>query len=581
MTFDALTLAAVRDELEAEVRGGQVQGVVLAGPLTVGLEIYAQGRRRFLLCSAEPLAARVCLSADRPVRDADTPTPLLLLLRKHVRDGRLVGIEQPPYERLLKLRIAKRDDTGVRGEVALIIEAMGRRSNVVLVGADGCILDALRRVGPTRNPRRAVLPRRPYLDPPPQDRLDPLDAATYGRLRSASFDQPSATTEDLLAARLAGFSPLAAREAAFRANDRLGRSGAEADWGAVEAAVRDLLGPLESGRWQPTVCRQDERVVAFAPYRLTQLPESRLEAFASISRVVELGLAETTAPRPAPPANRALIEVIDGLRGQAERKAAALARALETADEAGSLQQDGEAVLANLALIRADQTTLDFNGRQIALDPELSPLENAQRLFRDYRKARDAARQVPRLLEATRLRLRQLDELGVLAEVADSPGRQRALREDLAPLDAPPEPASERPTRKGKARPSTPDGRVLRTRTPDGLEVLVGTSGRGNETVTFKLAQPGDLWLHARGVPGSHVILRTAGREPPPASLLYAARLAARNSRARAAGRVEVDYTPRKWVRKIPAAPPGLVTYSGERTLAVGLDEVRPTPSQG
>ena len=578
MSFDALTLAAVRDELENTLLGGQVQRVVLGGRWTLGLEVYAHRQQRFLLCSAEPLRARVCLAEDRPVRDLDTPTPFLLLLRKHVRHGRIVAVRQPPYERVLTLQIAKRAE-GVTGEVRLIIETMGRRSNVVLIGPDGLILDALRRTGPGRNPRRPVLPHQPYAAPPAQDRLDPLDEASYARLGAEPASTPEAALEDVLAGRLAGFSPLAAAEAAFRAEGRLGARAAEANWAAVRAAVFGLLEPLSSHRWEPSVSFEAGRVTAFAPYRLTHLVGGDIQTLPSISRAVELGMAAGAPGPPVPAANRALLATIDELRQQAERKRAALERSLRAADEAVILQQAGEAVLANLGAIQPRQEALSFNGQQIPLDPHLSPLENAQRLFREYRKARDAAKRVPALLGATDLRLRHLEQLRALAEVADTPGRQAELRAELAALEGQADLEIRRggdPARKQTAsprrKPSTPDGLVLRSRTPDGLEVLVGTSGRGNEAVTFKLAEGSDLWLHARGVPGAHVILRTAGREPPPESLVFAARLAARNSQARTAGRAEVDYTLRKHVRKIPGAPPGLVTYGGEKTLSVSIE---------
>ena len=219
MTFDALTMSAVRHELEATVLGGQVQRVVQTGPLGLGFELYASRRRWSLVCSAEPEAARVALARSRPVRETDTPSPLLLLLRKYVRDGRIVRIEQPSYERMLRLQVAKREAEDVHGEVALIIETMGRRSNVILVDRDDVVLEALRRVGPTRNPRRPLLPRRPYLPPPAQARLDPRDSSSYAQLAGEAGADTS--LPDLLARRLAGFSPLAAREVAFRASGRV------------------------------------------------------------------------------------------------------------------------------------------------------------------------------------------------------------------------------------------------------------------------------------------------------------------------------------------------------------------------
>jgi predicted ribosome quality control (RQC) complex YloA/Tae2 family protein len=596
VTFDALTLAAVRDELESELLGARIQQVVLAGGLVLGLEVYGRGRKRFLLCSAEPLTARVCLTEERPIRDSDTPTPLLLLLRKHVRDGRIVSFQQPRYERVLKLRVAKPDNS-VIGETELIIETMGRRSNAVLVGADDAILDALRRAPPSRNPARVILPGQRYALPPPQRRLDPLSEATYHKLKA---DQGSAgkPLADVLAAQLAGFSPLAAREVAFRAHRSRETLASDADWQRVRATVRDLLEPLSSHQWEPTVALDQGRAVAFAPYRLTHLCQHELQLADSISQAVEAVCTGQAAPS-GPPTRRALVEAIDRLRERASRRRAALQRALSSVDQAETLRSAGETILSSLSTIGPGQESLTHGDRTIELDPRLTPLKNAQRMFREYRKVRDAARSVPPLLEANELRVRHLEQLKTLAEVADTPQRLRALRQELDEVELhdrrrtthaePPTTKRSASHRRAGSRSSargrrsdvrrrssvvpspSSDGRLLKRRTPDGLDVLVGTSSLGNNLVTFKLGKADDLWLHARGVPGAHVILRAAGRETPRSSLLYAARLAALNSQARGARRVEVDYTLRKHVRKIGGGPPGLVTYRLEKTLAVEL----------
>jgi predicted ribosome quality control (RQC) complex YloA/Tae2 family protein len=446
---------------------------------------------------------------------------------------------------------------------------MGRRSNVVLVGQDGAVLDAVKRVGPTRNPRRPILPHYAYREPPPQQRLDPRAAETYALLA----EEPAAgrPLAELLAARLAGFSPLAAREVAFRAGVEPAGPAADLSWQRVQEAVGQLLAPLEDGQWSPCLALRNGQVIAFAPYLLTHLPDCELMACASPSEVVGLGLAPSQAPRPVQPAQRELLTEIDLRRDGLRRKRAALARALDAAESSEALRQAGEAILASLYQIQPGQSRLEFAGQQVELDAALTPLENAERYFRDYRKARDANRQLPRLLAETDLQLRQLDELRALTEVADNVPALRALRQELRGDEPEPDRPSGRAARARSPARGREVGRVGRGRTADGLELLVGQTARGNDLVTFKLAGPDDLWLHARGVPGAHVILRTGGREPAQSSLLEAARAAARGSQAHAARRVEVDVTARKYVRKIPAAPPGLVTYSHERTLAIEL----------
>jgi predicted ribosome quality control (RQC) complex YloA/Tae2 family protein len=206
------------------------------------------------------------------------------------------------------------------------------------------------------------------------------------------------------------------------------------------------------------------------------------------------------------------------------------------------------------------------DGEPIELNPKLGPVENAQAYFSRYRKAREAEARVPGLVQQARQAAEYLAQLHTLVEVADHMDAIRALRREIAAATT----GAAEPTRKRSARqPKVSRAPYRRTALADGWEALVGTSAEGNAAVTFDLARPDDLWLHARGVPGAHVILHTKSSAPPDAVIERAAELAAWHSGARTAGAVEVDVAPRRYVKKIPNGPPGLVRYSNERTVRV------------
>src|SRR6266852_2735498 len=178
MSFDALTLSAVRDELEPLLSGARLQKVVLPDELSLAIEAFAPGAGRTnLLLSAHPERARVQRIPSLPGRGIERDTPFSLLVRKHLRDARIHTVRQPRLERVFELDCEQRDASGQHVRVLLIVEAMGRRSNLVLVGEDGVILDAARRSPPSRNSRRPVLPHLPYVSPPPQDRLFPEEVS--------------------------------------------------------------------------------------------------------------------------------------------------------------------------------------------------------------------------------------------------------------------------------------------------------------------------------------------------------------------------------------------------------------------
>ncbi|MDP8924366.1 MAG: NFACT family protein, partial [Chloroflexota bacterium] len=284
-----------------------MQKLTLVDEWTVAFELYGHGERSTLLVSTDPHAARVCLTSDRATRASDTVTPLLLLLRKYVRDGRVDDLDQPSLERVLELRVSKRDDGGDLRDVSLIIEVMGRRSNLVLVSEDGTILDALRRASAEKNPTRPILPHRRYEPPPSQDRLDPFARDTWDAVRALAGRQPETPVVDLLGRELAGFSGLLAREAAFRATGRLDTAAGDADWALVRARVGELLAPVRAHTgWAPSIALEGGRVVAFAPYRLSHLEDGyAVQDIATISEAVERGYADRLAASSGPPAGAA------------------------------------------------------------------------------------------------------------------------------------------------------------------------------------------------------------------------------------------------------------------------------------
>jgi predicted ribosome quality control (RQC) complex YloA/Tae2 family protein len=234
-------------------------------------------------------------------------------------------------------------------------------------------------------------------------------------------------------------------------------------------------------------------------------------------------------------------------------------------------------LLAHAHLLEHGQSTSNYDGLEIALDPKLTPVENAQRYFRDYRRARDAARVVPGLIKRTEHELAYLAEVVNQLDLATDQTALEQLRRELVAAGL----ASPNRADAKRARAPKPHGGFRRLQVGD-FSVLVGTTALGNEHVTFDLGAPDDVWLHAHGIPGSHVVIRTAGRPIPLEVLREAARLAAVHSAARDQVSVAVDWTLRKYVRKIRGAGPGLVTYAHEQALTIrpgGADSAANNPA--
>jgi predicted ribosome quality control (RQC) complex YloA/Tae2 family protein len=563
-------MACIADELRGTILGGRVQQVLLPNNLSVGLEVYSRRRRHYLLASVHAELGGLFLASDKLRRGVDRETGLLLLLRKYARGATITAIDQPPFERVLRLEF----DHPEWGWSVLVVEIMGRHSNIMLVSADGQVLDAVKRVGPHMSSKRPIFPGRPYTPPPPQAKLSPSDLTEYRLRQIVAAHEPDAQVWQVLVKGLRGVSPLLAREVAFRA---LGHPRARLHQverlAPLLEAVRELMAPLADGEWQPTVVLEGDRPVVYAPYLLTHRGDPQvvpslsqaIEAYtaATAGSTVRLGATGSTDPYAA--AKHPVREAIGRARARLERRRQALEASLEQAGQADRWRQWGEWILAYSHTIAPGQKQLvaevgSGEPLNITLDPGKSAVDNAQTYFARYRKAQRAAKGGPARLNEVNLALQDLEQLETDLELASSRPEIDEVRAALAKagyLTA--------KKRLAKAAPSRP----LSVTSPDGFAILVGRNSRQNDQVTFRRAKGDDWWFHARGVPGAHVIVRSQGRELPPDTVRRAAELAAYFSRLRGESRVAVDYTQRRYVRRVPGAAPGLVTYGQERTVRV------------
>lgn len=599
--YDALTIAAVVDELNETILDGRVQRVLQLDRLTVGLEIYA-GRRWQVLLSADPRAARLHLVREgRLTGDATLVTPLLLLLRKYARGARLMRIAQePPLERTVFLRFARFfagdeedeaapegddaeewDEEEVAGELVettLAVEIMGRHSNLILVGPDGRIMDSAKRVPPDLSRVRPILPRGEYGPVPPQAKADPRTITT-GELAMLLAADPAAPLATALVAGLRGLSPQVAREAAYRAvgGARAAARDAQGSEEALRRVLDELYAPLRTGAWAPCLYRNAAgAAVAFSPFPLYHLRELEEERAPSISTIAERFFATTQAVQAHAQRKEALAARIRAERERLEAREHSLRAELARAEEAERWRRWGEAIYAYAWSLEPGQRELVADDLVVPLDPERTPSENAQAYFERYRKAQSAAANLPELLAAAEVGRRYLDQLLTMLDLAGRYEEIAALEREWRDWQAAQrgETPAARPQhgkrKEQRGHGKAPGGarpRPLRAR--GGHQIYVGHTGAQNDAVTFDVAAPGDTWLHGRGVPGAHVVVKWARDAIEEPILEAAAQLAAYYSAGRGAGHAEVDYAARRDVRKIKGTGPGMVTYRNERTLRV------------
>jgi len=561
MYLDALSLSSLVDEFLDTLVGGRIQDVLDVDATGIGLEIYANHRRRYLYLSADKQTPRLHLVADKLRRGLERPTQLGLMFRRYVQDGRLIHVSQPPWERIVQLHVESPD-----GDYAIVVEPMERRSNILLL-RDGVILDCMWRVGPDENRHRLSLPNHAYQLPPPMsERFDPF-TVTAQQLDAALSREPDPKRKlaSALTGMLLGFSPLLAKEITFRAQGDVNAKVHDADPFALYGAIQAVCGPLQRREWQPGIVGDGQQASAYSVYPLRHLEGWR--PVASLSEAMSAFYGAPVGPEAYAEAKRLPQQAIDDARKKLRAKLASLESGLKDERELLRLQQSGELILAYQYAIQRGQTLLraqyDFDQpeMEIALDPQLTPLENAQRYFDQYQRAKRAQEGVPQLIEETRQQMAYLAQLEHDLSLA---ANWNEIDEVTLSLHERGWTGGQAPLRRRGGKPAGP----LKL-TYDGYVIWVGRNSRQNEIVTFKNAKGDDLWLHARDVPGAHVVIRNDGRRISDALIQRAASVAAYYSAKRQEGRVIVDVTRCKYVKKIKGGGPGMVTYRNETTVTV------------
>lgn len=554
MPFDALAMAAITDEVGATA-GGRIQKIVQPSLYGIGLAIYAGGTQRWLLLSADPRFARIQLTS-RLAKAYPTPSPFVMLLRKYLDGARVTSVAQRKQERVMTLHCR-----GGEGEVDLVCEVMGKHSNVMLVGDDKRILGAVKHVRPSESRVRPILPGRTYVPPPeqgrdehlftPGPRLDPCDDPSA--VLTLLSQVRSAPTRAALLGLLPGCGPFLADQIAWRAGAGPETTVGDAGPSELLQAAQSLFDLYRSRDWAPSTFVDARGRSDYSPYR--PLHEADISPALSLSDAISRVVEDAESRDAMGSTRRATLEVIERALRAATRRAASLSEGLVATSEAETYMTYGQLVLAYAHAIAPKQTELILPEMEtvIPLDPSHTPSQNAEQLFRRYRKLRDARQRIPNLLKVAEAEAARLGDLAAFARMAESEGELRALLADVRG----------EPVERKKSQQRGPPRYSL-----NGYTAIAGRNARENEEVTFRLARRDDLWLHARERTGAHVILQ--GPQGPDNDILEAAAaLAAYFSEARTDTGVDVIVASVKDVRKVPGGPPGRVTHRNSRTVRV------------
>lgn len=561
MSFDGLFTRAMSLELKELLLGGRINKVQQPFTNEIILSVRANGKNQKLLLSAHPSYARMQIT-EESYENPKEPPMFCMLLRKHLEGYFIEDIYQIDNERIIVFEIRGRNEIGDTSYKKLMIEIMGRHSNIILVDRDkNTILDSIKHISYAVNSHRAILPGYEYKAPPQQEKQDPYTATEEDVLRAIDFN--SGKLDKQLVQQFAGFSPLIAKEIFYHAG--------LANRDTLPKAFLAVMDPIKKGNYSPSIMdTSDKEYFYFLPIEHVK---GDVKPFPTLSKMLDryyFGKAERDRVKQQ---SNDLERFIVNERDKNSKKIKKLERSLMEAENAEEYQLLGELLTANLYAVKKGMSEVEVLNYyeeegvmiKIPLNPRLSPSENAQKYFTKYQKAKNS---IAIIKEQIQLAEQEYEYFETLYQqiLAASPKDIQEIREELVEEGY----LRERQKKQSK-KPQNVKPVLDYYLSDDQTEIIVGKNNKQNDYLTNRVAARDEIWLHTKDIPGSHVVIRS--KEPSEQTILQAAKLAAYFSKARQSSSVPVDYTLVRHVKKPSGAKPGFVIYDNQQTVFVTPDE--------
>ncbi len=581
MAFDAGMLACMVHEIRTVALGGRIEKVMQPERDEIILQLRSTegGKRLLINAGAGPRMSFTDLARENP---AQAPM-FCMLLRKHLTGARLADIRQEGFERVVTLEFDTRDEMGFACTRRIVAEIMGKYSNLIFTDGDGKIISALKTIDFTTSAQRQVLPGMRYELPPPQDKDNPLEVDFDRFTELYNAENPEKPLDKFILSRFCGISATVAREmvviATRHTDTPLRYATPEEAWRGFDA----VISRIKEGNYAPTMVYDGQNAVEYAFCPLTQY-QSPVETRPFESASAMLDAYFETRDKESRIRQRAadVLRLLTNAESRIKKKLDIQRGELQDCEKAEVYKKYGDMITANLWQLQRgmkqaeitdyevwDEEKEEYGTVIIDLDERLTPSANAQRYYKKYTKARNAKVELAKQIELGET------ELAYIYTVFDALTRAETAN-DLAEIRDELYRSGYASRMKGYAAPKKqPAPTVAKFRTTNGYLVYCGKNNLQNEHITHKLADRNDYWFHAKGVPGSHVVMVTNGEEPDAQDFTDAASIAAHYSKAVGGAQIPVDYLLVRHVRKVPGAKPGFVTYHTNWTAYVTPDAER------
>lgn len=579
MALDGLVIHSIVNELSSKLLGGKVDKIYQPEDDEIILHIRNNKENFKLVLSSSASIPRVYLASNYKKENPISAPMFCMLFRKYIQNGNIVDISQVGFERIIKISVESFDELKEKTTKDIYVEIMGRHSNIILThSVDNKIIDSAKRIPPSISRVRQILPGHTYSLPPKQDKVNPFDNISKSEFIDTliNFDGPIFKA---IYSKFLGISPIIAKEIVFRANINENTSTNELSVDNLDSIFNEftnLFKDIQNNNYNPCIILDEtlDKVVDFSCIKLTLFENLSYIYDESMSKILEDYYKTKDIKDRIHQRSSDLRKSISIKLDRLYNKLAKQQEELKESEKAETYKVKGELITSYIYMVKKGMESVevanfydpDYKNIKISLNKNLTPSENAQRYFKKYNKLKTAKVEVTNQIQISKEEVDYLENILLSIENCENLAELLDIRDELG--------------RVGYLKSSTKNKKETKLTTSphefissDGFKILVGKNNKQNDHLTLKVADNDDIWMHTKSIPGSHVIIKSNGKEVPDETIFEGAMLSAFFSKARMSSQVPVDYTKKKNIKKPNGAKPGMVIYETNSTIYVTPNE--------
>lgn len=572
MAFDGIAVSALVSEFNSRLSEGRIYKIAQTEPDELMITFKSGKNQHKMLISANASLPLVYFTQTNKQAPLTAPN-FCMLLRKHLNNGRIVSITQPGLERIIDFEIQHLDELGDVKVKHLVVELMGKHSNIIFVDDRYTIIDSIKHVTSVMSSVRQVLPGKPYFIPETMDKLNPLTVSREDFFATV-FSKPM-TLSKAIYTSFTGISPAMSESLCFE--NKLDSSlpantFAHGDQNLIWMSFYQMINKIKAKDFSPVIYEKDDKPEEFSALALSTYPDCTCTKYDSISELLENYYAKKNLYTRMRQKSVDLRKIVSNALERENKKYNLQLRQLKDTEKKDKYKVYGELLTTYGYSIEPGTKvfeTVDFytgNPVKIPLDPMLSPIDNAKKFFEKYSKLKRTYEALIEIIEETKASISYLESIDVALNIASSEDDLKAISKELVQT------GYIRHGKKEKNKKDRNKSKPLHYISSDGFDIFVGKNNIQNEELTFKVATGNDWWFHSKTFPGSHVIVKCNNQELPDNTFEEAARLAAFYSKGAKQDKVEIDYIQKKHIKKVAGAMPGFVIYHTNYSMSIAPD---------